>query len=144
MGTDPAEPCASGLLRAQPAFSDSCPQYTTGWSTPEATVTCIFEHAGLSTPSELLTVLEDPLKVYVVRFFDEHSNSQNTHFVWNDIVKEVAKDQDFRDMGTFQIDCEAEPKFCDEYKITTRPEILAFNNNRFAKRSVHPRIIIHF
>ena len=100
------------------------------WSKPNASVECRFTHYGVVTPYNLRIVLANPMKIFVVRFFDDSSRSMESHYMWNDLITKIQKDQLLRNIGTFQINCVAHPDYCKEKKIKETPELLVFNDEK--------------
>lgn len=84
-------------------------------------------------PDELRLILENPLRSFLVRFFDESSRSHETHYIWNDLVEVITRDQLFKGLSTYQIDCTQYQSYCEEYSVDTVPEMLLFQNNRVRK-----------
>ena len=100
------------------------------WSKDDAIVTCQFLHFGVVKPETLKKLLQDPMKVFLVRFFDESSRSMETHFMWNDLVKQIKKNPLFRAVIPYQINCDAQPEFCTTMKIGEMPEMLAYRSEK--------------
>ena len=73
------------ILAEKPDDSKICPQMVEKWSKANATVTCEFIHKGLTNPKILEKILTDPVKVFLVRFFNGGSRSIETHQMWNDL-----------------------------------------------------------
>ena len=100
------------------------------WSKTGATVECQFIHYGVLKSDKVSELLKDPMKVFVIRFFDNSARSLETHVMWNDLVNKIKGDNLFRAVVTYQINCHEEPEFCKEQKIREMPDILAFRNRK--------------
>ena len=93
---------------------------------------CSYGLPGLTTVSQLQSILNDPIKIFAIRFFDDKSPSVSTHELWTSIDGQLGRDQKYANIIPYQIDCNSTVeagKYCQKMKIDTTPEILAIREN---------------
>ena len=62
------------------AEDDLCPTEITSWVGGDPPLfKCMFEHPDTVKPTNLDIILRDPLKVFIIRFFDSSKLSTRTH-----------------------------------------------------------------
>ena len=131
VGSDPTKSCSNDRLLASNQEFLLCPQdiaefeeFNTG-----VTIDCVYENKGLTDSIALATVLEDPLKIHVVRYFDDTTPSIRQNAVFNEVYDHVNVDPLYENVELHQIDCELnddEAAFCLDQGLEEIPDILVY------------------
>ena len=112
-----------------------CPADLTGWTNGTAPVfQCTFAQPDTVKPVELDGLILDPLKFFIVRFYDSSRESDKTHRIWNNVVAQIESEQNFQFMVPYQINCdcdEATRNYCQNERAMKKfPDVVAFKNGK--------------
>lgn len=134
-GADANQTCHRSDVRARMTDDALCPHELTDWTNgPTPLFNCTDHFPNTVKPEDLDTILRDPLKVFLIRFFDSGKESARTHKTWNSLVEKIDKKQIFNFIIPYQVNCDSNPKtraYCErEHEITSFPDVVAFKNGK--------------
>lgn len=85
--------CSENDVRGRipdPGVFWECPNEIDNWVGGDApTIECIYVQPNTVKPANLDIVLRDPMKYFLVRFYDNSRASRITHRIWNEVVSQL-------------------------------------------------------
>ena len=135
IGPDPELECQNDRILAKQVDDLTCPQYIETFEKSNLTLSCVHDHLGLTESKILKVILQDPMKMFVVRFYDSKQPSQRTNSIWNEVLEKIESSQLYQAVVAHQIQCDKnsiERDYCDSFRLHDVPEVLVFRENKVA------------
>ena len=132
-GPDANMTCHREDVKARLVKKILCPHELTEWRDGAAPVfNCRDIHPNTVKPANLDVALRDPLKVFLVRFYDSGKESSRTHKMWNRLVEKIDRKQVYNYIIPYQVNCdsdEATRRYCQhEQGLQQFPDVVAIKN----------------